>query len=168
MARRGMLAPISSIKHYVAQTNVNVATGVTLVHTSVDAVAKGALRSATNIVEEGAVIKAIHLEYWLKGVATSSTSQFVFIVYKLPSGLAIPDSTDMAALQAWPNKKNILFSSQGVLSQADAGQSIPVVRDWIKIPKGKQRFGLEDKFQIAIFTVGTLNICGLVVYKEYE
>ncbi len=163
-----MVAPISSIKHYVAKTNSTIATGTTIVHTVATAVAKGAARSATNVVEEGCVLKAIHLEYWLKGTGSTSTTQFVFIVYKLPSGQANPTQTDMLNLQAWNNKKNILFSSQGVLSEEGAGQSIPVIRDWMKVPKGKQRFGLEDKFQVAISSVGTLQFCGLATYKEYE
>lgn len=165
---RSSLSPINSIKHYVARTNAEITTGNVLIHAPVVTVAKGAARSATSSVEEGCVIKAIHLEYWLKGTGATTTTQFVFIVYKLPLGTAIPDATDMANLQSWANKRNILFSSQGVLSQEDAGQAIPVIRDWVKIPKGKQRFGLSDQFQVCFFAVGTLQVCGLATYKEYE
>ncbi len=142
--------------------------GGILVHTSVSAVAKGAARSTTDKVEEGCVIKAIHLEYWLNGNGSNQTTQFVLIAYKLPSGLTEPTVSDMLNLQAWPNKKNILFSSQGNLAEG-GNSSIPVLRDWIKIPKGKQRFGLEDKFQVAVATVDAdLQECGMVTYKEYD
>ncbi len=163
-----MLAPIHSIKHYVHRSNVEVGTGVVLNATSVTAIAKGAARSNSFDVEEGAVLKAIHLEYWLCGTDASVQSQFTLIVYKQPSESTLASATDMANLGSWDNKKNILFSSQGVLPQEAAAQSIPVIREWIKIPKGKQRFGLGEKFQTSIFSVGTLQLCGLATYKEYE
>ncbi len=168
MGKRRMLAPISSIKHYVARTNATVASGNVLIAGSANAVAKGNARSSTDVVEEGCVIKAVHLEYWLNGRGASNTTQFTFIVYKLPSEGAVPTASDMANLQAWTNKKNILFSSQGVLGQSGS-QSIPVIRDWIMIPKGKQRFGLGDKFQSCLFASGeSIQLCGMATYKEYE
>ncbi len=170
MARMGrrMVAPIHSIKHYVHRTNAAVATGAVLVQGVVTAIVKGAARTSSDQVEEGAVIKAVHLEYWICGVDDAVTSQFTFIVYKLPSGQSIPNATDMTGLGAWENKKNILFSSQGVLPKDESAISVPVIRQWILVPKGKQRFGLEDKLQVAFHSVGTLQICGIATYKEYE
>ncbi len=169
MARMGrrMLAPIHSIKHYVHRTNAEVATGVVLVQGLVTSIAKGATRSSSDQIEEGAVVKAIHVEAWICGT-DATQSQFTFILYKLPAGQVVPDATDMANLGSWDNKNNILFTSQGVLPQESAAISVPVIREWVKIPKGKQRFGLNEKFQMAFFSVGTLQICGIAIYKEYE
>jgi len=83
--RRRMLAPISSIKHIHQRTNLFVTSGTSVSEVIVDAVAKGGTRSLTSTVEEGCVIKAIHLEFWLCSTDTV-TSQFTFIIYKLPSG----------------------------------------------------------------------------------
>ncbi len=170
MARMGrrMLAPISSIKHYSQRSNATVATGAVLAHAIVDAKTKGSARSSPEICEEGCVIKAVFCEYWLCGTLTNVTSQFTFIVYKLPSGQTAPDATDIGTLSAWENKKNILFTSQGVLPEKESSQSVPIIRQWVLIPKGKQRFGLNDKFQVAVFSVGTLQLCGFATYKEYE
>jgi len=165
---RRMLAPITSIKHYVHRANSVIATGNVLTHSVVIAVAKGAARALPSNVEEGAVVKAVHLEYWICGTLDAATSQFAFIVYKLPAGQVVADATDMANLGSWDNKKNILFSSQGVLPEGESSQSIPVIREWIKIPKGKQRFGLNDSFRVTFFSVGTLQVCGLATYKEYD
>ncbi len=166
--RRRMLAPISSIKHYVHRSNAAVATGAVLTATLVDVVAKGAARTGAQTVEEGCVIKAIHLEYWICGIDDAVTSQFAFVVYKLTAGDVPPTATDMANLGSWNNKRNILFSSQGVLPKDESAISVPVIRDWIKIPKGKQRFALGDQFSVTVFSVGTLQFCGLATYKEYE
>lgn len=163
-----MLAPIHSIKHYVHRSNIEILTGAVLIQSVVAAIAKGAARSNAFDVEEGAVIKAVHIEHWILGTANADSSQFTYIIYKLPSGQPTPDETNMLNLGSWDNKKNILFSSQGVLPEENAGQSIPVHRGWIKIPKGKQRMGLGDKVQIACLSVGTLQYCGLSTYKEYE
>jgi len=168
MAGRRMLAPINTIKHYVAQSNTNIATGAVQHLTLVNALAKGAARTAASSVEEGAIIKAIHIEFWICGVLDGATSQFVFVVYKLPAGQSSPTATDMANLGSWDNKKNILFSSQGVFPEGESSQSIPVMREWQKVPKGKQRFGLGDRFSVSFFSVGTLQVCGLATYKEYE
>jgi len=165
---RRMLAPISAIKHYVHQPNTGVAPGAIVVSTVATAVAKGAARATTATVEEGAVIKAIHLEYWLIGTAATTVAQFAFIVYKLPSGQTEPTAVNMQNLGSWENKKNILFSSQGILGELGSAQAIPVMRDWIKVPKGKQRFGLGDKFQVCTFGVADIRVCGLATYKEYE
>ncbi len=163
-----MLAPISSIKHYSQRSNAAVATGVALSHTAANAVAKGGSRSDPSIVEEGCVIKAVYLEYWICGTLDGTTTQFTFVAYKLPSGQATATATNMGALGAWNNKKNILFSSQGVLPEGESSMSIPVIRQWVLIPKGKQRFGLGDQFMVTVFSVGTLQFCGFATYKEYE
>ncbi len=163
-----MLAPINSIKHYQHTSNTTVGTGGVHLKNLANALAKGAARTDPGHVYEGCVIKAIHIEYWICGTLDATTSQFAFICYKLPSGQTAPDATNMANLGSWDNKKNILFSSQGVLPEGESQQSIPVIREWVRIPKGKQRFGLGDIFQIAIFSVGTLQVCGLSTYKEYE
>ncbi len=164
-----MMSPINSVKHYVTKTNANLAAGAVAGLTVIDAVAKGTDRTATNMVDEGAVIKAIHLEYWINGQGTSGTgtTQFVLIVEKLPAGGTAADSTDMLNLQSYENKKNILYTTQGMIA-GQGSQSIPLVREWFKIPKGKQRFGLLDKFVVSVLTVGfAIDLCGIAIYKEY-
>ncbi len=71
-------------------------------------------------------------------------------------------------LGAYPNKKNILYTTQGILADAnDGGPTIPLIRGWIKIPKGKQRMGLDDRIVVNITAVGALRLCGISTFKEY-
>ncbi len=164
-----MLAPINTNKHYVHRTNQGVGTGTASIHTIVDAVVAPAVANAFD-VRQGAIVKAVHLEYWLWNAgATTVDSQFNFVVMKLPSGLADPTAAQLNNLGSFENKKNIFFSSQGVLGAGVDGQgAVPVIRDWMLIPKGKQRMGLGDKIVVAFTPTGaTMQICGLTTYKEY-
>ncbi len=166
---RRMLAPINTNKHYVHRTNQGVGSGTISVHSIVDGVVAPAVANAQD-VRQGAVVKAVHLEYWLWGGGTTGLdSQFNFVVMKLPSGLADPTAAQLNNLGSFENKKNVFFSSQGVLGAGvDGNQAIPVIRDWMLIPKGKQRIGLGDKIIVALTPTGTtMQFCGLTTYKEY-
>ncbi len=170
MRHRGMLAPINSVKHYVHLTNTSVASGASLNHVVVDATVAPATGNAFD-VKEGSIVKAIHLEYWIIGNgASGSNTQFVMVIEKLPANAVAVSAAQILNLGAYTNKKNILFSSQGVIGQDVDGQgTVPLIRDWLLIPKGKQRMGLSDRIIMTIAAVGTsFNFCGLVTYKEYS
>ncbi len=130
---------------------------------------QGAARAAVEDVEEGCKIFGTYLETWLNGQgATGLTTQFVAVVVLLKSGALAPTAAQMLILQTYPNKKNILYTTQGVLGSKD-NQSVPIIRDRIRIPKGKQRFGLGDSLNLIIAPVGqTIQNCGIAVYKEFE
>lgn len=170
MPRRGMRAPINSVKHYVQQTNTAIASGAALSVIVVAAVANTALPAATKDVKEGSIVKAVYLEFWLKGTgASDADTQFNFVVFKNPGGANDMSVSDSLNLMAYDNKKNIFFASQGVIGGVGGGQSVPVIRQWLKIPRGKQRFGLKDELTVFIGTTGeAMQACGLVVFKEYQ
>ncbi len=165
-----MLAPIISVKHYVQKTNASIASGSAVSVIVVAAVANSALPTNTSHVKEGSIVKAIYLEFWLKGNgAADEDTQFNFIVFKNPGGANDMSVTDSLNMQAYDNKKNIFFASQGVIGGVGGGQSVPVIRQWLKIPKGKQRMGLADEITVFIGTTGqSMQACGLAVYKEYQ
>ncbi len=165
-----MLAPINSNKHYVHNTNAVIASGAVRSSTLVDAVVAPATSNAFD-VEEGSLVKAIWVEHWLLGNGAAGTNtQFTLIVEKCPSNIASATAAEMANLGAYTNKKNIMFSSQGVIGSGKDGQSaIPIIRNWLKIPKGKQRMGLSDRIVLTILATGTiLQDCGIQTYKEYR
>ncbi len=164
-----MAAIINSNKHYVPRTNVSLASGSGLSVDVIDTVVAPAVSNAED-VRQGAVIKAVHLEYWIWGGGTTGQdTQFVMIVEKVPSGAGAATAAEMLNLGSYDNKKNILFSTQGVIGAGvDGSQAIPLIRNWVLIPKGKQRFGLGDKLAVGFTPVGTaLQICGMATYKEY-
>ncbi len=164
-----MVAPVTSIKHYVHRANTSVASGAIHTEVVVDAVVAPATTNAFDVVQ-GSLVKAIHVEYWLVNQgASSNITQFVFIVEKVPANQASVTAAQILGLGSYPNKKNVLFSSQGNMTPSVDGQaSLPVIRNWLLIPKGKQRMGLADRIVVSMAPVGQIiGFCGISTYKEY-
>ncbi len=160
---------ISSRKHVVQHTQFTVASAATINHIIVNAVETSAVNASHEVIE-GTVIKAVYIERWLfTSEDTGVGASFVFIVEKVPADAADPTFTNMGLLDSYSNKKNILYTSQGLLGLASTNPT-PVIRQWIKIPKGKQRFGLGDQLKITIAAIGANDVigCGLAIYKGYS
>ncbi len=170
MARiRRMLSPIMAIKHYVHQTILSIVSGNIANIVIVDAAVAPA-NVASNDVLEGSVIKAVYIEMWYAASgATTTESSFTMTVEKISSNGPAMTFTNSSNLGAYLNKKNILYSTQGVLGTVlDGNQSQPLLRQFILIPKGKQRFGAGDRLAVNVSSVGNSEICGLFTYKEYR
>ncbi len=163
-----MRAVIVSTKHYVQHTQFTVASAAVRTDTDVNAVPIQDVNTPAEI-QEGAVVKAIFIEYWLLGGVSVDVSSFVFMVEKTGQGNLAPSFTEMTTLDAYQNKKNVLFVSQGLLGENNANP-MPVLRTWIAIPKSKQRFGLRDQLRINIAAIGSeeLQGCGFTTYKSYR
>ncbi len=161
-----MKAPIHSRKHIVQLSLFNVTTGVTVAKRVIDAVAIQDVTVNTE-VSEGAIVKAIFVELWTLNSANDGFEITVFS--KTNDNTDGPSHTEMLLLDSYPQKKNILHIHEGLSANDGVGNPINVYRGWIKIPKGKQRFGLGDRFVISVANPGpnTMDVCGMVIYKEY-
>ncbi len=146
--------------------NASIADGARRSIVIVSTVAQQSVSAVSDVVE-GSVVKAVYLEVWFKGNAVAGTEdKFQFVVEKVPAGQTAITFTQMNNLMTYPNKKNILYTSQGVTGDLTTS-SIPIYRNWLLIPKGKQRFGLGDELRWALSTTGaTANSCGLAIFKE--
>ncbi len=169
MTRR-MLAPIVSIKHYIHQTLLTVTGGTVRNVTIAEAVVAPAAANAFDVVQ-GSVIKAVYVELWFVGTGSTGT----LTSFNLTIEKTVGDQTDMTFTQStnlgtYPNKKNILYTTQGNIGTfVDGTNPIPLFRAWIKIPKGKQRMGLGDNIMLNVNSVGSnSSICGFFTYKEYQ
>ncbi len=161
-----MRAPITAVKHLVNITPTTATVGTLNAIDLATAVVSVNANNSSEVVE-GATIKAIYLEFWYTGDDAVQGSQQTYFE-KRPSASPTMTFTNAGAIFSYPNKKNILFSSQG-LTPSNTQNPIPIIRGWVKIPKGKQRFGLGDKltFNFTGLTDGTV-VCGLAIYKEYR
>ncbi len=157
---------VHSTKHYVQQS---IGTTVVGTPTQTDIAVGVAVPDKNNVteVEEGSTVKAIYLEMWLRSAATAGSS-FVFIIYKTTDEAAPATDAELAALGSYTNKRNVLFTSEGLLNDVDA-DAMSVHRGWVKIPKGKQRMALGDHLRWSLRAVGqSINFCGFQTYKEYQ
>ncbi len=163
-----MVAPINSIKHYVPRTSLAVASGAISNFEVIDAVVAPANAAPKQIIE-GAVIKAVYIEAWLgSNEAAASESTFVLTVEKKRITESDMTHTQALNLGSYPNKKNILYTTQGIVGSLAVSGTIPVIRNWVLIPKGKQRFGLGDQFLLNVAAVGAIQFCGITTFKEYR
>ncbi len=158
---------VHSTKHYVQKTLTSVLTGTLNVTTLVHGVLS-TLANLNNEVEEGANVKAVFIELWLLG--TTNNQFFTITIEKVPGAgndQTFAESTD---LFSYVNKKNILYTTQGLAPNDGVGQPIRVIYQWFKIPKGKQRWGFNDKLNLNVSSRGdgTIDVCGFSTYKEYS
>ncbi len=161
-----MKAPIHSEKHYFQMSFATVGTLAAATQVVAHAVTM-ANKNAVNEVLEGSIIKAVYVELWT--VSSASDGSEIVTILKDTQDLGGPTFAEMAALGSYNNKKNILFTHQGLSANDGINNPTPVIRGWIKIPKSKQRFGLGDKFLIVISnpSANDLDFCGFATYKEY-
>ncbi len=159
---------IQSKKHFFQISQATVAQAAVVNNVFVQAI-EGA-PSAPQHVAEGATIKACYVELWLSQDSASTVGSYTVALFKDPGNTSGMTATNMAALHDYANKKNILFTAQGLLTPNDGGQ-VPVLRAWYKIPKGKQRMGLADAMKLSVrnnnATAIDINFCGLIIFKEY-
>ncbi len=159
-----MRPPIHSKKHYRQMSLTTVITGTRNVEDLIHAVETP---TAVNQVVEGAVVKAIYVELWMES-SSADGFQIVTLLKDTQDNIG-PTFAEMSALGDYNNKKNILFTHQGLSSNDGVGNPMLVMRGWYKIPKSKQRFGLGDKINLSISnpSSNTNTYCGFATYKEY-
>ncbi len=156
---------IKSVKHFTHTPVAAITSGSRLVIGVVDAVAEGAALGASSTVWEGAIVKAVYIEFWIASATALFTASWC--VVKRPASVAAPTAAEMGNLGAYENKKNIFDTGQGLVPSN--GNIMNIYKTWVKIPKGKQRFGLGDQLNLIINSVGaTISVCGLTIFKEYK
>lgn len=158
-----MRAPIQSTKKYINITTATVTSGARTYVSLATAVAVPT--AANDEIKSGSMIKAVYIELW----ANTATANIAFAstLAKLPSGAAGPTYAELVNLNDFAGKKNVLEFHEGLLPSN--GMTVPIYRHWVKIPKGKQRFGLSDNLGISIGGIGgSVNYCGFATYKAYE
>ena len=165
--RRRMRAPINTNKHYSNIEDAPIALNGVRTFVIAQAVAEGSTIGPTT-VSEGSVINSFFMELWLKSneATNGGHCKFQFCIEKVSSGGDSINFTQLNNLHVYPNKKNILFYSQGVLGD-DETPSIPVVRQWFKNPKS--RIGLGDVLiATCSATTAAIESCGFITYKELK
>ncbi len=157
---------IHSQKHYVQITRSSVSTVSNNNERLINAVAVSN-KNLVDEVEEGATVKAVYVELWV--LDTGNDGSHIVILSKPPQDNAGPVFSNMNALGNYNNKKNILFTHQGLSPNDGVGDPQMVMRGWYKIPKSKQRFGLGDSLVLSITnnSLNDLDYCGFATYKEY-
>ncbi len=163
-----MKAPINSVKH-VVQRSLAITEEQTISLEIIGQVVDQQATLPAHIVV-GAIVKAVWCEYWILG-ESSQPCTCTWSLEKIVAGAAAMTQAQGQNIHDYPNKKNIFKMGQGVIGDSNSNP-IPIIREWVKIPKGKQRFGLGDSLVMNISCIGEadngLESCGFALYKEYQ
>ncbi len=149
-----------------------------VVQNSLFAIASGAIAALTFIVgkqsptattaahvREGSTISAIYIEMWVSSDDAGSGT-VIATLERRPSGLGAMSTTESASLDSYDNKKNVLHTFMGLVPN-NVDYPMAIIKGWFKIPKGKQRFGIEDSLVLNIFGQSNgVSACGFATYKE--
>ncbi len=157
---------IHTKKHYVQESFFTILSGAIRNDIVVNAIAEPDVTKAEDVIE-GAIISAVYFEMWLTS-DDGTLGTTIVTVEKLPGLGAGPlmASGDAAALQFYDNKKNVFYTQMGLVG-SNAQYPSNVIKGWVKIPKSKQRFGLEDRLVLNILAQSNgLTGCGFALYKE--
>ncbi len=159
---------VNSVKHIVQRSLQSVAEQTIGSHLIANTVTIEPTNPANVVV--GSVIKAVYLEYWLLGESAQPCTA-TWTVEKLPNESDPMTQAQSQDLMSYGNKRNIFKMGQGIIPDANSNP-VPVIREWIKIPKGKQRFAQGDALRFNLSCIGEadngLEFCGFALYKEYQ
>ncbi len=157
---------IHSQKHYVQMSRFTIGT-VAAVSVDLVIATEGTVANAVDEVIEGALVKAVYIELWLLDAGNAGSA--VVTLTKSPINNTGPTFTQSNALGVFANKKNVLFTHQGLTNNDGIDPPRVVMRGWYKIPKSKQRFGLGDRLSLVIANNSAQDLfaCGFATYKEY-
>ncbi len=153
-------------KHIVQSTIATVAAGAITKRNIVTAVAVAA-KDTPGEVDVGSRVSAVYVEFWINSNAAVMGSCNITLE-KLVAGGTAMTFTQSNNLSTYPNKKNILYITQG-LSPSESANPRLGIGGWFKIPKGKQRFGLGDILTVNFSAItGGIELCGFAVFKEQK
>ncbi len=161
-----MRAPINSEKHIVQTTLSNTTAPAEIITVSVVNVVDDPVAASADQVSVGTEIRAVWIELWVLGTSQQPATT-VLSVEKRVAGAAFMTYAQSVAVHSYPNKKNIFYTTMGLVGDANANPT-PLIRQWIKIPKGKQRFGKGDALILNVSGItDEIQICGQHIFKAY-
>ncbi len=157
---------IHSTKHYVQMSRFTIGAAARINQDLIIAV-ESTTANAVDEVEEGAIVKAVYVEMWL--LDSGAAGSAVVTLTKATAGSLGPSFGEMNALGTYDEKKNVLFTFQGLTPNDGIAQPFNIMRGWFKIPKSKQRFGLGDRLVLSFGNNSAQDLfgCGFSTYKEY-
>ncbi len=154
---------VNTEKHYVQQS-LNVIAAGAISPLSI-AFAVAAPSTTTSEVREGARISAVYLEMWVTS-DDAANSTAILTLEKRSGNMVAMTVAQSAGLNAYVNKKNVLATFMGLVAP-NVQYPTAAFRGWFKIPKSKQRFGLNDVLVLNMHGQSNgITVCGFATYKE--
>ncbi len=166
--RRRMAAPINRVKHIV-DSSATLAANTVLSIAVVDTVDNPVFTNANNVATASKVY-GIYLNVQVvsnEDEVLGAVPNFYLMVAKNPgSNLTLPSP---AAVGASDNRKYVFHQEMTMIQNFNGGNPRTVFNGVIKIPKGYQRNGIDDKIQVDVIcpAIDTA-VCFQCIYKEFR
>ncbi len=159
------LRPIHSIKH-VIDVQLGLTAGTQVNTNLVNTIDAPTLANPTS-VETGCKISSIYLN--VEGYQTSATggalSNFYMIVVKNQGGNTASIAANAVGVD--DNKRFVIHQEMKMRHNTDNGNPRTLFVGVLRIPRGYQRFGINDLLQVGLLTpAGTMDMCIQCIYKE--
>ncbi len=174
--RNRYLHPINTVKHVVDTSTIIAAGTNTVLQNTVIAVDTALLANAAD-VDAGSKIGAIFYIIYVYsegGEIANEVPLTDFYFLKNPGNtwgsFSVTNLPTPGATGTHKNKRHILHEEKGLAGGGDASLTgVPMVfKGVIRIPRGKQRFGQDDRFIVAIRTNFASKVCCKAIYKEIK
>ncbi len=170
------LRPINTVKHVFDTSTIITAVTNTVLGTVVNTVDNAVLANAADI-NTGSKVNSIFFEIFVfseGGEVTNEVPLVDFYFLKNPGNAwGAFNATNLpspGATGTHINKRHILHEEKGLAGGGDASLAgVPMVfKGTVRIPRGRQRFGISDTFIVAIRTNFNSKACLKAIYKEIK
>ncbi len=156
---------VNTEKHYLQVSLAAIASG-SILNTKIREAVSAPAAAEADEVREGAKISAVYVEMWIQSDDAAAGSSIVTLEKVSGASDTNMTTTESASLNSYDNKKNIFYTQMG-LTPNNVTYPMATIRGWFKIPKTKQRFGLQDRLMLNVHAQSNgLSICGFMLFKE--
>ncbi len=174
--RRNFLRPVNTVKHVFDTSTLVSAITNTVLGTVINTVDNAVLANAADI-NTGSKVSSIFFVIYVYsegGELASEIPLVDFYFLKNPgnawgafnaTNLPTPGGTGSHI-----NKRHILHEEKGLAGGGNVSLTgVPMVfKGVVRIPRGRQRFGIADTFIVAIRTNFISKVCMKAIYKEVK
>ncbi len=177
--RRGLtrLRPIDSVKHIVETSGISTAVTNTVITALIDGVDTYQLSGRAG-VPTGAKVHSFYFSMFVISEGGEVASEVPLVDWYIihnpgnawgttfdASNLPTPGTTG-----SHKNKRHIIHTEKGLSGGGDASLSgVPMIfKGVIRIPRGMQRIGEDDRFTLCIRTNFNSKFCVQAIYKHYK
>ncbi len=164
-SRSNFLRPVNRIKH-VVDLQQGLAAAVNVRNFLIRADDNPVLANTAD-VETGSTVHGMYLKVEANATTSAALPNFYMIVYKSPGDnlTAIVPNT----VGANDDKRYVIHQEMLMFQQQDGSNPRTIFNGVIKIPRGYQRFGPNDRLYVAYLAPGvTTNICHQAHFKEFR
>ncbi len=158
--------PINSRKHIVDKQGGIIGGAANTIDDIADAIDSPTLAQTTS-VQTGCTVSSIFLNIQVATAGTAALANIYFALIKNPgNNITFPAINTLGSADS---KKHVLHQEMIMGEKNTTAIPRTMFRGVLMIPRGKRRFGADDKLAVYLFSPGVdFDYCFQCIYKEYR